>query len=108
MSNISQKIMGLSVVAIGALFSTINIQPLNAQTDTAANTIKTWSINEDRDWNFSNTSESLSVKDDIENLEEYSISESDLTDIKLEEESRRTNSRRGIKDYSVEAEVYTY
>lgn len=104
----NQTIIGC-LISIFGLTATILTFPANAQTERSQYSfLEGIEAGKDSGWQFSSTSESLSVKDDIKNLEEYSVSESDVTDIELEAESNEGINRRWTKDYSVEAEVYDY
>ncbi|MEM7591050.1 MAG: hypothetical protein AAF383_05940 [Cyanobacteria bacterium P01_A01_bin.83] len=90
------------------LLTTIAGLPAKAQTNITESDYLENIEADDSQWDFSGTSESVSVEDEISNLEEFDISEFDSRDLRLDEESRRRNSRRGIKDYSIETEVYDY
>ncbi|MEM8722914.1 MAG: hypothetical protein AAGE84_27130 [Cyanobacteria bacterium P01_G01_bin.39] len=50
----------------------------------------------------------MSIKDEIQQLNGYNAVEFETLDVELKEESRRSDSRRGIKDYSIESEIYDY
>ncbi|MGK7951256.1 MAG: hypothetical protein AB4368_21350 [Xenococcaceae cyanobacterium] len=84
--------------------------PLNAQTNTSEyevlNNIET---EENIDWSFSSEDESISIKDDLKELGDYSISESELEeDLELTEEDPKWGNRGDVEDLSIEAEVYDY
>ncbi|MEM8720659.1 MAG: hypothetical protein AAGE84_15390 [Cyanobacteria bacterium P01_G01_bin.39] len=96
-------------ILVSILLATFMGLSAKAQTSiTESDYLENIEAGNDSQWGFSGTSESVSVEDEILNLEEYDISESDSTDLWLNEESRRRNSRRGIKDYSIETEIYGY
>ena len=99
-----------SAIALGLIFLNLNGLSLNAQTNTSE-----YSFLEDIeagvnvDWHFPSENESISVKDDIKELEGYSISESDPeADVQIIEENRRWGNRGDVEDFSLEAEFYDY
>lgn len=109
-SNFSLNTLALSsAIALGTLLAIIYGLPANAQTNTKEPSyLEDIEAGKDSEWNFSGTSESVSIEDRIPNLQEYSIDDLDSTDVELVEKSRRRDTRRGIKDYSVEVEVQDY
>ena len=109
MSNISPKITGLLAIAFGATLTTLYCLPLNAQTRTTQSNPKNWELKEKTDWTFSSENESISIQDDLEELEEPSISEPNTeTDLEISEENRKWGNRGDVEDYSIEVEVYDY
>ena len=105
MSNIYQKMMRLLAIAIGSTFATIYSLPLHAQSDI----LKGIETDENLNWTFTSEREPITVKDDIRELEQYSVSESDPeVDLELTEESPKWGNRGDVEDYSVEVEVYDY
>ena len=116
MNNKFQTILNSEIEKLGiftAIALTVTIAPMlnfpaNAQTDAEPNNLENIEAGTNSEWSFSGTSESLSIEDEVGNLQNYSIQNSELNDLKLTEESRRRDSDRGIKDYGVEAEVYNY
>ena len=102
MFNIYQKMVGVS--AIASLLASIFVMPLNAQ-DTVLEDIET---GENLNWTFTSENESISVKDDIRELETYSISDDEDLDVKLEEDNPRWGNRGDVDDYTFEVEVYDY
>ena len=105
MLNIFQK-TGLLAVFLGISL------PLNAQTNSLeSDFLKDIEAGENMEWNFSSSDEPISVKDDLKELGDYSISESDPIDFELEENGQRLDTRRYpqyIERYSIETEVYDY
>ena len=65
-------------------------------------------VGEDTGWEFESKNESISVQDDLKDLQEYSISGSEDTDVRLVEEERRWGNRGDGRDYSIETDVYGY
>lgn len=112
MLNISQKIMRLLAIFIGTTLASIYSFPLNAQTNTVADSssiLEGIEAEENLNWGFTSENESISVKDDIKELENYSISESSSEeDVKLIEDTPKWGNRGDIEDYSFEVEVYDY
>lgn len=105
MLNISQT-TGLLAIFLGISL------PLNAQTNSLeSDFLKDIEVGENVEWNFSSSDESISIEDDLNELGDYSISESDPLDFELEENGQRLNTRRYpqyIERYSIETEVYDY
>ncbi len=111
MPNILKKELKFSIqaIAIGTMLGIYSL-PLNAQTNTSEydflNNIET---EENLDWSFSSEDESISIKDDLKELGNYSISESELEeDLELTDEDPKWGNRGDVEDLSIEAEVYDY
>ena len=97
------------MIAFGAALTTLYCLPLNAQTRITESNPENWELREKSDWTFSSENESISIKDDLEELEEYSISEpSTETDLEIPEEAPKWVNRGDVEDYSLEVEVYDY
>lgn len=99
----------IQAIAIGTMFGIYSL-PLNSQTNTSEydflNNIET---EENLEWSFSSEDESISIKDDIKELGDYSISESELEEvIELSDEDPKWGNRGDVEDLSIEAEVYDY
>lgn len=91
------------------LIISICSSPINAQTSTSEHDfLEDIKAGNNGDWNFSSENESISIKDNINKLEEYNFSEVDSIDVQLTEENRRWGNRGRAKDYSIEAEIYDY
>ena len=109
MLNISSKVIGSLVIAFGSTLTTLYCLPLNAQTRTTQSNPENWELRENSNWTFSSENESISVQDDLEELEEYSISEPNTeTNLEISEENRRWGNRGDVENYSIEVEVYDY
>ncbi len=111
MPNILKKELKFSIqaIAIGTMLGIYSL-PLNAQANTSEydflNNIET---EENIDWSFSSEDESISIKDDLKELGDYSISESELEeDLELTDEDPKWGNRGDVEDLSIEAEVYDY
>ena len=79
---------------------------INAQTNTSeSDFLRDIQVGKDIEWTFPSENESISVKDDIRELGDYSISESDPELIDEEQEWGNTGD---VKDHSVEFEIYDY
>lgn len=110
MFKIYQKTIG-TAIAISSLFVGLYSLPLNAQSSVSQNssTLENVETKENLNWNFTSEDESISVKDDIRELETYSLSdENGDTDLRLEEEDSRWGNRGDVDDYTFEVEVYDY
>ena len=93
-----------SCVILGDSYSlSSNAQNVTLESDSLTN-IDTQT---NQNWYFDSENESISVKDEIQKLEDYSISESE-TDIELNEEEPKWGNRGDVEDTSVEIEVYDY
>ena len=109
MFNISLKVIGLLAIAVGTLLTITYGLPLNAQTRITKSNPENWELREKTDWTFSSENESISIQDDLEELEEYSIAEPNTeTDLEISEENRRWGNRGDVENYSIEVEVYDY
>lgn len=97
-------------IALGFILAGIPSLPIDAQTITAdAQKLEDIEAEEDVNWSFPSEEESISVKDEIEELGEYNLSESDsATDIESTEENREWGNRGDVENNSLEVEVYDY
>ena len=109
MFNISLKVIGSLAISVGTLLTITYDLPLNAQTRATQSNPENWELREKTDWNFSSENESISIQDELEELEEYSISEPNTeTDLEISEENRRWGNRGDVENHSIEVEVYDY
>lgn len=103
MLNITRHILCVCAIAVG--FSL----PAVAQTDSNGSfDFNKIEVGEDRDWEFKSENESASVQDDLGELQEYSLSDVDDTEVRLIKEDRRWGNVGDTEDYSIETEVYGY
>ncbi|MDJ0636923.1 MAG: hypothetical protein QNJ34_27340 [Xenococcaceae cyanobacterium MO_188.B29] len=104
---IIKKKFFIQAIALGAILSTYSL-PLNAQTNTSEyDFLKDNTTEANIDWNFSSEEESISIKDDLKELGEYSISEPD-SDTEIVEEEQKWGNRGDVEDFSIETEVYDH
>lgn len=113
MSNTYQKLLRYSAIAIGTMLAGIYSIPLNAQTPVTKNssTLENIMLEDDFDWSFTSEDESITVKDDIKELEEeeYSITEENTDqDLGLVEEDKKWGNTGDVESKSFEVEVYDY
>ncbi|MBE9045065.1 hypothetical protein IQ255_11730 [Pleurocapsales cyanobacterium LEGE 10410] len=110
MLTILNNIVPLRAIAFGFTLATIYSLPLVAQTDTPEDLFEDIQAGENATWNFTSEEETLSIENNLEELGEYSISNSELdTNIELKEENRRWgNNLGGPEEYSIETEIYDY
>ena len=105
---IAQNVVKLSALAIGliALNSTLS----NAQTSSSESfKFERIEVGEETNWGFSSEDETTSVRDDIKELKDYSISDSDdSADVRITDEAPRWNNRGELEDFSIDADVYEY
>lgn len=65
-------------------------------------------VGEETGWEFKSENEPISVQDDLKDIQEYSLSDSEDNDVQLLREERRWGNRGDVRDYSIETEVYGY
>ena len=63
---------------------------------------------EESNWNFSSEDESVSVQDDIRELEEFGLVNTEDSDVRIIEEKRRWGNRGDAEDYKIQTDVYDY
>ena len=81
----------------------------NAQTSTSDSfEFDKIELGEDRNWNFQSENESTSIQDDIRELKQYNISDTEDTGVRLIEEDRRWDNRGDAEDYLIKTDVYNY
>lgn len=108
MSNITCQTMRLLAIAFGTLITTSYSLPLLAQANTTEANIEDWKIHSNSEWNFSSDDESISIKDQLNQLGEYNFSQPDLEDVQLLQEDHKWGNRGDVEDYSLETDVYNY
>jgi hypothetical protein len=110
MSKIYQKTIG-TAIALSSLLAGIYSLPLNAQGNITkdGSSLENIEADENLNWGFTSEDESISVQDDLRELETYSISdEDDGTNLRLTEENSRWGNRGDVDDYTFDVEVYDY
>lgn len=111
MPSIYQKTLKITAIAIGSLFVGLYSLPLNAQDNVSkdGSSLENIEADENLNWTFTSENEPLTVKDDIRELGNYSISDEDNgTDLRLTEEDSRWGNRGDVDDYTFDVEVYDY
>ena len=99
--------LAIALILVTAIAS-VNISLVNAQTDDVqADYLEDIQAGKNSEWQFSGTTESVSIEDDISTLEEYRIQNSDVSDIQLTEGSRR-GTNNSIQDYSIKTDIFNY
>ncbi|MEL7418594.1 MAG: hypothetical protein AAGK10_08460 [Cyanobacteria bacterium J06555_3] len=104
-----RQALGISAIAFGLMFT--NAVAVNAQTKTSDSfEFEQLQTGEDVNWSFSSEAETISIQDNLQQLTELSISDSNDSDVRLvDENDSRVWGNRGDKEaYSFEAEVYNY
>ena len=96
----------LSAIAIGLIaFSSIS----NAQTSSSESfEFERIEVGEEINWDFSSEDETTSIKDDIKELKDYSISDTEDSDVRITDEEPRFDNRGELQDFSIDADVYEY
>lgn len=97
-------------VVLGLIFVGIYHLPLNAQSDTTEyNFLTDIEAGENTNWSFSSEDETISLKDEIRKLGDYTISTPYVDrDIELFQEDKRWGNRGDAEDRAIEAEIYDY
>ena len=100
----------IRALALGTMLPGFYSWPLNAQTNTSEyDFLGDIEAGTNVDWSFSSEDESLAVTDDLKELGEYNISDSDSEgDVELIGEEQKWGNRGDVEDFSFEAEVYDY
>lgn len=101
-------ILPIGAIALGLV--TVNLSSsANAQTNTSDGfEFDKIEVGEDSGWDFKSENETISVQDDLQELKQYSISDSEDTDVRLVEEERRWGNQGDAEDYSIKTDVYSY
>jgi hypothetical protein len=103
--------VGLAI-AFGFIVANVHSSPLKAQTNTSNDTMFQNIEAGEEGWNFVSEEETRSIQDNLKELEDYSILNSNLdSEVRLVEEDRRwrkQGQRPNYPDYSLETEVYDY
>ena len=100
----------VSAITLGFIVAN-SVLLVNAQTRSADSfDFEQLQTGENLNWSFSSEEETISIQDNLLELNEISISKSDDTNIRLvDENSNKPWGNRGDKEaYSFEAEVYDY
>ena len=99
-------------IALGFIVANVSSSPVNAQTQTSNNTMFENIEAGEEGWNFISEEETISIQDNLNQLEDYSIFNSEFnSDIRLIEENQRWldgGERPNYPDYSLETDVYDY
>ena len=103
--------LGLTI-ALGFIVANVYSSPLNAQTRTIKDTMLQNIEAGEEGWNFISEEETISIQDNLNELEDYSILDSNSdSDVRLIEEDRRwrkEGERPNYPDYLLETDVYDY
>ena len=105
MLTIARNVVRLSAIALGLIALTSSV---NAQTNNSDFKFEPIEVGEETNWGFSSEDESPSIKDDIKELEDYSISNTDDTDIRITDEAPRRGNRGELEDFSIDADLFEY
>ena len=106
MLTIARNVVSLGTITLGLIaFTSFSA---NAQTNTSES-FKFESIElGETNWKFSSENETTSIQDNLKELNEYSISDSEDVDIRITDEAPRFNNRGELEDFSVDADVFEY
>lgn len=104
--NTIKKTIQISAVALGLL--AVNSAVSNAQADTSESFEFDKLEVEENNWNYGGENESISVKDDLQELNEYDVSDVEESDVRIIEEDRRWGNRGDVEDYKIKTNVYDY
>jgi hypothetical protein len=99
-------------IVLGIIGANVYSSPLNAQTNTLKDNMFENIEAGEEGWNFLSEEETISIQNNLNQLEDYSILDSSFdSDIQLMKESwrwRNQGNRPNYPDYSLETEVYDY
>ena len=99
----------LSAIALGTIAVSFATLPTKAQSNTSESfNFEQIDVEEEIEFDFLGENETISVEDELQNLEEYSISESDDFDGKLIEENKNRANKGAQPRYRVNTEIYSY
>ncbi|MDJ0534899.1 MAG: hypothetical protein QNJ70_20860 [Xenococcaceae cyanobacterium MO_207.B15] len=102
------RITSQGAIALGLILVSIDSWPLNAQNNTSEDHfLGGIEVERNEEWNFTSEDKFSSIKDNIQELEEYSISELDLeADTQLIEEE--WGNRGEVENNAIKLEFYEY
>ena len=99
-------------IILGSIVANVYSSPIHAQTRTLNNTMFDNIEAGEEGWNFISEEETISIQDNLNQLEDYSIINSNSdSDLRLIEQNRRWSKqgeRPNYPDYSLETDVYDY
>lgn len=108
MSIITKVLMRSSAIALTVMIIKFPTST-NAQNDALESVeLDRVQLREETSWNFPSEAETISIKDNLNILEEYSISESSGSDVKLVKKNYPWSNRENIEEYFLEVEIYDY
>ena len=102
---IAQNVVKLSAIALGLIALTSSV---NAQTNNSDFKFEPIEVGEETNWSFSSEDETPSIKDDMKELEDYSISDTEDSDIRITDEAPRRSNRGELEDFSIDADLFEY
>lgn len=98
-----------SAIALAICAACFGNLSVNAQTNTSENfNFENIEAEQDDGWSFTSEDETISVQDELGELESYSIDESTDKEVRLVEEDGRWGNRGKKPDYSIEADIFDY
>ena len=101
--------MHLSAIAIGIVVVKLLILPTHAQSTTADSfNFEEISVGDQNGWNFSSKNETASLRDEIQQLGEYNISNADNFNVKLVQENRTWANKGDRPYYYIENKIAPY
>ncbi|MEL6580939.1 MAG: hypothetical protein AAFQ14_14420 [Cyanobacteria bacterium J06621_12] len=105
-----KQALKISVIALGFII-TNSVFAVDAQTRSSDSfEFEQLQTGKNANWSFSSEDETISIQDNLLELNEISISDSDGADVRLiDENNNQPWGNRGDKEaYSFEAEIYDY
>ena len=102
---IARNVVKLSAIALGLIALTSSV---NAQTNNSDFKFEPIEVGEETNWSFSSEDETTSIKDDIKELKDYSISDTEDSDIRITDEEPRFDNRGELEDFSIDADLFEY
>lgn len=109
MVNTAKAAMRLGTIAIGLFVVNLPTAQTNAQSTTADSfNFEEISIGDETSWNFSSEDETASLRDEIQNLGEYSISDADNFNVRLVQKNRTWADKNLPPYYYIENRIAPY
>lgn len=107
MFNIFKKNKTLSGLLFGLALVHLSALPLNAQ-DKSSNLPENIEVEAENSWEFSSENESISVRDDIRELGNYTVDNSETLGLEINERNNKWYNQNYGRRYTIETEVYDY
>ena len=106
----SLKIAKCETLFFYSIAALVIVFPVNAQTPKEADSfLEDISAGKNVDWHFSSEAESISLQDDIAELQQYDL---ETSEVKLDREvilrERKWDRIRNVENFLIDADIYQY